>query len=127
MPKAYHCWRCKVPVPMLTDEEWAEIQPMLTNIGAWMIAQRAATRPSYKEALRELNQLACERYFEITGIRETNANVLRHHRLSIYGEECPGCGHLLRTKQASFCANCGRPRGASEGLDSTSTRPSNLP
>ncbi|MBB5039816.1 VOC family protein [Prosthecobacter dejongeii] len=26
MPKTYFCWRCKIPVPMLTEEAWTEVE-----------------------------------------------------------------------------------------------------
>ena len=107
MPKTYYCWRCKMPIPMLTDEEWAEVQPLLemdiddikrTRIGAGM---------GLREAIDARAHRSCQRYFEITGVKETNPNALWHHRLSVYGPECQTCGHLFRTPHATFCANCG--------------------
>ena len=107
MPKTYYCWRCKMPIPMLTDDEWAEVHPLLQNDIERIKAHRAETGLALKEALSTLRHRACERYLEITGFRETNPNAIWHHHLSGYGPECPKCGHLLRTSKASFCANCG--------------------
>jgi predicted Zn-ribbon and HTH transcriptional regulator len=71
------------------------------------VKDRLLTNEKRKEAFQTWGKAACEKYFELTGVRETNPNALWHHRLSIYGPECRKCGHLLRTPKASFCANCG--------------------
>ena len=92
---------------MLTDDEWAEVHPLLQNDIERLKAHRAESGLGLKETLDTLNHRACDRYFEITGFRETNPNALWHHHLSVYGPECPQCGHLFRTATASFCANCG--------------------
>lgn len=31
MPRTLYCWRCRKDVPMLTDEEWAAVEPHLEN------------------------------------------------------------------------------------------------
>ena len=45
---------------------------------------------------------------ELTGLSGIHFHIIQHHRLKDWGEECPDCGHLLRTPKAKFCANCGR-------------------
>ena len=50
---------------------------------------------------------ALDRYFAITGFRETNPNALWHHVLSLYGPPCEACGKPLRTPAANWCAACG--------------------
>lgn len=50
----------------------------------------------------------CEAYFKMTGFRETVANAIMHHRISLYGSPCTACGKPLRSPKASFCAACGR-------------------
>jgi hypothetical protein len=110
MPKIHHCWRCKILVPMLTDEEWGEIHLLIRFDTEWIKTYRADTGASVHEANTALNSKALDRYFEITGFRETNINALYHHHLSLYGDECVSCGHLLRTPQSSFCANCGQKK-----------------
>jgi rubrerythrin len=92
---------------MLTDEEWDEISPSIGFDLERIKIYRAATSVSLKEAVNAVHYQALDRYFEMTGFRETNINALAHHQLSQYGDECRSCGHLLRTKKASFCANCG--------------------
>ncbi len=112
MPKTYFCWRCEIPVPMLTEEEWEEVEPLLRKDIEHIKAYRTETGVELREALDTLRHEACERYFEITGFKETNPNALWHHRLSIHGSECTQCGHLFRSPEASFCANCGNKPGA---------------
>lgn len=112
MPKTYFCWRCKIPVPMLTEDEWEELEPLLKKDIERIKAYRTETGVGLRETLDTLHHDACERYFEITGFTETNPDALWHHRLSIYGSECTQCGHLFRTPEASFCANCGYKPGA---------------
>jgi hypothetical protein len=89
MPMTAYCWRCKIDVPMLDEQEWEQVCPHL-RIG-----------------IRETKEGALSRYFEITGFRETNANAIWHHRQSLFGPPCASCGKLLRTPKASFCASCG--------------------
>jgi hypothetical protein len=95
---------------MLTDEEWDEIHPLIRFDTESIKTYRASTGASLKEATSVLSSQAFDRYFGMTGIRETNLNALWHHHLSLYGDECPSCGHLLRSPKASFCANCGRKK-----------------
>jgi hypothetical protein len=93
---------------MLTDEEWEEIYPLIRFDIERIKNYRASTGTSLKEAISGVHYQAFERYYEMTGFRETSINALEHHQLSQYGNECLACGHLLRTPKASFCANCGR-------------------
>jgi rubrerythrin len=96
-----------MPMPMLTEDEWLEVYPLLTLDIKKIQSLREEYKIGIKEATDRLQSEGCEKYFEITGFRETNPNAIWHHRLAKYGPECPICGHLFRTSQASFCANCG--------------------
>jgi hypothetical protein len=107
MPKTYHCWRCKTSVPLMTEGEWEEIHPFLQNDLERIKRYRIEHGAGLQEALAGVRREACDRYFELTGFRETNPDALWHHRLSAFGPECSECGHLLRTSKAAFCANCG--------------------
>ena len=95
---------------MLTDEEWEEISTLISLDIERIKNYREFTGSSLKEANSKLNYQAFDRYFEITGIREKNLNALWHHHLSLYGDQCSSCGHLLRSPNASFCANCGNAK-----------------
>ena len=44
-----------------------------------------------------------------TRILESSPNPIYHHRLSVYGPPCSGCGKLLRTPNATYCVGCGAP------------------
>jgi rubrerythrin len=112
MPKTYHCWRCKMPIPMLTDEEWEEIYPLIRFDIEHLKTYRAVTGATLKEAINAVQYQSFDRYFEMTCFRETNINALEHHQLSQYGDECRSCGYLLRTPKASFCANCGMKKSS---------------
>jgi hypothetical protein len=98
-------------IPMLTDEEWDEIYTLIRVDTESIKTYRSSTGVSLKEATSALNSQAFDRYFEMTGFRETSLNALWHHHLSLYGDECPSCGNLLRSPKASFCANCGKKKG----------------
>jgi hypothetical protein len=111
MPKLLYCWRCRVDVPMLEDAEWEQVVPHLENAVAQIKDFRKVHNVSLAEAQRHgYGQSALERYHEITGFRETNANALWHHRISQFGPPCSSCCRPLRTPRARFCAECGALR-----------------
>lgn len=91
--KRLWCWRCKLEVPMLEDDEF----------------KRALSRKgsgSGKLREREFGPVLAE-YERITGFHETNINAFYHHVASLYGPPCRACGKPLRTPRAKFCAACG--------------------
>ena len=92
---------------MLTKDEWKELEPHLMFDLESIKKYREENQSDIREAMAALKSQACEKFSQITNFRETNMNAIWHHRLSVHGPECPTCGHLLRTPQASFCANCG--------------------
>jgi hypothetical protein len=87
--KLLYCWRCKMDIPMLDESEWEYVRPR----------EPADDQEAFR---RE----ALERYFELTGFRETNIAALFHHRLALYGPPCQTCGKPLRTPRARWCAVC---------------------
>ncbi len=96
-----------MPIPMLTEVEWEEVWPILSHDTQRIKHYREQHHVGIGEAIEALRFESCEKYYELTGFRETNHAAIWHHRLSLYGPECLKCGHLLRTSKASFCANCG--------------------
>jgi len=90
MARELYCWRCKVEIPMLDEDEWARIAPLLAR----------SVDPEPRQAALEL-------YAEMTGLRETNINAIWHHRIAEYGPPCGACGKPLRTPKARLCAACG--------------------
>lgn len=96
---------------MLTEEEWARVSPHLSNGIAQIKRYREEHQCSLAEATAKgFGREASAVYEEITGFRETNANALFHHRLSLYGPPCRVCGKPLRTPQATYCPMCGTER-----------------
>lgn len=104
-------------MPMLTEEEWAQVGPHLADGISQIKRYREAHGCSLAEATAKGFGLeALLAYEKITGFKETNANALFHHRLSMYGPPCHSCGELLRTPQARYCANCSAERQTIEAV-----------
>jgi hypothetical protein len=80
---------------MLDENEGRYVlEPMIFN------EQRSRDTESAKEVV-------LQRYFEVTGFEETNANAIWHHQLKQLGPPCRNCGKPLRTPRAKLCAACG--------------------
>jgi hypothetical protein len=107
--KILWCWRCRMELPMLDEEEFAIIAKLyLGGIGG-VKEVRTRNDASLSETFRtDLFRPMREAYFQMTGIHESNENAIMHHRISLYGPACENCGKPLRTPRASFCAECGR-------------------
>jgi hypothetical protein len=97
--KTLWCWRCKMEVPMLDEEEYA----IANNF--YRLAKHKGTG-----SIEERLQPVLDYYNNLTGFGETEANAVMHHRISLYGPPCEQCGKPYRTPQASFCAACGHKR-----------------
>jgi hypothetical protein len=95
--KVLWCWRCGREVPMLDEEEFQ----LVTSKHGPKVAGAMAERVE-----RFYGPVVAE-YERLTGYCETNPTEVYHHRLSLYGPGCPGCGKPLRTPQAKYCAACG--------------------
>lgn len=108
MPKTYNCWRSGMLIPMLTDSEWEEVEPLLGITGRKITEYREANGGSFIEAIENLRSLAADKYFEITGFQVSNPLKIWNYRLANYGAECLECGNLLRTPRASYCVKCGK-------------------
>jgi hypothetical protein len=107
--KMLWCWRCKMEMPMLDEEEYALIHQMFRNAIPAAKENRKKNNLSTNElTMEEIFLPVREKYKEITGFEETNHGAILHHRISIYGEPCTNCGKPLRTPEASFCAACGQ-------------------
>jgi hypothetical protein len=81
---------------MLNEEEYARVAALYSN----GISEQVGSLTVRMDPVLNL-------YEELTGFRETNANAVMHHRLSLYGPPCATCGRPLRTPRASICAACG--------------------
>ena len=99
---------------MLDEREWELVVPHLEKGVERIKSHRQTFGVSLEEAKDEVYwRQALTRYNEITGFRETDPQVIWHHRLSIYGPPCSVCGNLLRTARAKQCAACGAPANRS--------------
>src|SRR5262249_20731069 len=108
MAKLLYCWRCHMEIPMLEEHEWEQVLPDLRLESVRQYRQTHGV--SFQEAKEHYGEAALERYYQITGFRETNINALWHHRLSLFGPPCRACGKPLRTPRAKLCAACGESR-----------------
>jgi hypothetical protein len=94
------CWRCKMQIPMLDEEEFKRVT---SKHGP----KEGDTRASIIE---RFHGPVLREYERLTGLHETNPNAVYHHRLSLYGPPCSNCDRPLRTPRARFCAACGWKR-----------------
>jgi len=116
--KVMWCWRCRMELPMLDEDEFAVVSRARTagmDAGMKLLADEAAARglpaprpppPDAGGVTRWLWPL-CAGYEMFTGMEETNPNAVPHHRISIYGPSCEQCGKPLRTPRARYCPACG--------------------
>jgi len=96
---------------MLEEHEWEQVLPDLRHGIERIQHHRQTHGASVQEAKQQVyGEGALERYYQITGFRETDINALWHHRLSLFGPPCRACGKPLRTPRARLCAACGALR-----------------
>jgi hypothetical protein len=95
------CWRCKMELPMLDDDEY-RIANELYSKG---FSDRELL-PNRAERFKPL----LDYYEQVTGWKETEPNAIMHHYISLYGTPCEKCGKPYRTPKASFCASCGNKK-----------------
>jgi hypothetical protein len=102
--KTYYCWRCKKQMPLLDEDEWSEIQPFIKSC----YGNPMDKYDEIKWARRvQRQQDAVKKFEELTCAADVAFDVIEHHRLLQWGEECRQCGELLRTPKARYCCNCG--------------------
>jgi hypothetical protein len=111
MAETLYCWRCNRNASMLTEQEWTAIHPLLSDMVLEIQQYRKDNSASLAEAIgQNFGKNVLLRYQELTGVSESNPDVLWHHRASLFGPACVSCGKPLRTAQATFCAACGTSR-----------------
>jgi hypothetical protein len=94
------CWRCKMEIGMLDEEEFAIAAKLYSN----------TFRIDVNRNREELSQPLLDYYNSLTGEDETNPNAIMHHRIAQYGTACEKCGKPYRTPKATFCAACGNKK-----------------
>lgn len=108
--KVLWCWRCKMDLPMLDEDEYEEVR---TLYGQCMKATKEF-REKHNVPLDAVDSKAlfkpvCDAYERMTGVKETVANAIMHHRIAQYGPPCRNCRRVLRTPKSSKCFECGQP------------------
>ena len=103
----YYCWKCDREMPFLDEQEWQQIEPLIPLAKQELINYRKNNHCDLKTARENCHPQVTQVFEVITGLSGIHFDIIKHHRLSEWGEECPKCKHLLRTSKASFCANCG--------------------
>lgn len=105
------CWRCGMDVPMFDSEEFERIHEKLSECmrSVGDARRRGISTTGGMDAVfapfRELHE-------EMTGWPDMHHNAVWHHRLSMLGPDCPGCGKPLRTPRAKLCPMCGWKKAA---------------
>lgn len=96
--KVLWCWRCRMEIPMLDEEEYRKAYELY--------GKAFKSEGTLKERFSEL----LDYYKAVTGMEVTEPNAIMHHRVAQYGPPCEKCGKPYRTPLASFCAGCGNKR-----------------
>ena len=101
--KIRYCWRCRMDVPMLDEEEGKIASKLLAEgFQEFKTTRKTPFNENFKKLLDYYNNL--------TGFEETNPNAIMHHFIDMYGPDCENCGKPYRTKTATFCPKCGNKR-----------------
>lgn len=107
--KVLWCWRCKMDVPMLDDEEAVIVHRLYAECMRAIKDHRERTGASLSDTpIDDLFKPLRDEYARMTGMVDCHQNAIMHHQISIYGMLCDQCGKPLRTPQAAFCAACGK-------------------
>lgn len=87
------CWRCKSDMPMLDEQEYAEMAALYPTCIRSVKSHRERTGASLKDQpVPVLFDPVRKRYAEMAGHEEPNENAIMHHRLLPYGPPCYRCG-----------------------------------
>lgn len=102
-----YCWRVGKSLPMLNEEEWAQLSPFLDDTVKKIMAYRAEHNCDIPTARANCCPEAVAKFEELTGYKNMSYEVMFYLRRSSYGPKCKNCEKLFRTPQARFCAECG--------------------
>jgi hypothetical protein len=108
--KPLYCWRCRVVVPMLDEDEFKIVSQLYSAaMSATKEFREQHSLPLGKLAIDERFAPCRDAYERLTGYRGMHQNAIMHHRLSLYGPPCPNCGKPFRTPTATGCFESGCP------------------
>lgn len=106
--KVLWCWRCRMNVPMLDEDEYSIISELYSGgIRATKEFRQKHSLPLKDLPINDRFLPLLATYEKMTGFHETNANAIMHHRISQYGPPCPCCEKVLRTAITTKCFECG--------------------
>ncbi len=105
--KQHFCWKCRTVMPFLEENEWEQVSPLLEGAKKAIQEYREENNCSLQTAREFCKPEAMLKFEELTGKPNVHFEIICHHRLKNWGQECPECGHLLRTPKAKYCAKCG--------------------
>jgi hypothetical protein len=107
-------WRCKCEMPMLDEDEFAEVSKLYgEGIRATKEFRERWGVPLKNASIAERFHPVRETYKRMTGMKDVHENAIMHHRISLYGPPCKCCLRPLRTPRAKLCGSCMTP-GESE-------------
>src|SRR5579871_5440384 len=105
--KPLWCWRCRSIMPMLTEDEYAEITSLFRDaMKSTKEFRQHWGIPLEEASIHQRFQPVREHYEHITGMKDCHQNAILHHRLSLYGPACKFCQKPLRTPKAKLCGSC---------------------
>jgi len=109
--KVMYCWRCKVDLPMLDEDEFKSVHKLYGEcIESVKEFRKRTGRPLRNVPMHRLFLPVLMEYERLTGFKETNHNAIMHHRIRLYGPPCSSCGKPLRTPKSRKCLECGATR-----------------
>lgn len=103
-----YCWRVDKDLPMLSEDEWDILSPLLTNTIVKIKAYRAEHGCDITTARANCSPEAVAKFEELTGYKNMGYDVMFYLRRSSYGPKCTKCSKLFRTPNAKYCAACGQ-------------------
>lgn len=103
-----YCWKVDKYLPMLNEEEWEQLSPLLTDTIKKIKAYRAEHGSDIPTARANCCPEAVEKFEELTGYKNMGYDVMFYLRRSNYGPKCNKCSKLLRTPRAKLCVACGQ-------------------
>jgi hypothetical protein len=102
--KSLWCWRCKAEMPMLDEEEFAQIAGLYSE--ATKEYRQRRNIPLEHASVDQLFSPLRLRYEQLTGMRNCHQNAVMHHRLWLYGPHCRACGKpLTKHPKRNFVAH----------------------